>query len=94
METNKQEYYRIKEDIGILNKIARQIDTLSEIINTYGITAFKDMSIVDIKEFLEDRFIKIDNETFERFNTLINNQPSNKQKEEFLKLFADLKKNN
>lgn len=65
MENNKQEYYQLKEDVSILNKLSKQIDTISDILNTYGIG---DMPLQEVKEFLENRYIKIDNEAFNKFN--------------------------
>jgi len=90
MENNKHEYYNLKENISILNKIAKQIDMIYDILNTYGI---KNMPLGKVKDFLEDRYIKIDSETFEKFDNLIidKNQLSNNQKDEFLKMFKDTK---
>lgn len=92
MENSKRKYWNFKEDISILNKIAKQIDTISEILNTYGVD---DMSLREVKDFLEDRFMKIDNETFNKFNDLMaknKNHESNKQKDELLKLLKEVNK--
>ena len=61
---NKQEYYRFKENLAILSNLGKQVDTISDIINTYGIG---DMPLKEVKEFLMNRCIKKDNDTFENF---------------------------
>lgn len=61
---DKQVYYRIKEDFGTLSRIAKQIDTISDILNTYFIG---DMPLREVKSFLEDRFFKIDKDAYDIF---------------------------
>lgn len=68
----------------MLNKIGKQVDTVTDIINTYGIV---DMPLGKVREFLADRFIYIDKIAFERFDSLISNKINHqtKKKNTFVK---------
>ena len=88
METNKQEYYALLENASIMSKLAKQVDTISDILNTYGIN---DMPLGKVRDFLEERYFKINNDTFEKFNGLITNKNSNIHQDEFLKLLKETK---
>lgn len=57
-----QEYYSVKEQFGILRNIAKQIDTIHEIRNTYASIDIDNMSLKDIEEFLCNRYAKIEKE--------------------------------
>ena len=50
---NKQEYYNIREEVGILNNISKMIDDLNDIMETYWQT--KTMTLEDTKKWLYDR---------------------------------------
>ena len=87
---NKREYYDLKENFSIMQNIAKMIDNVSEILETYP--NIKDMSLKDVKEYLMDRYSKFNEDTFNNFNVLMpKNDGSNEQRNEFLKRFDELK---
>ena len=87
---NKQEYYGLKENFSIMQNIAKMIDNVSEILETYP--NIKDISLKDVKEYLMDRYQKFNEETFNKFNDLMSkNDGSNEQRNEFLKRFNEVK---
>ena len=87
---NKREYYNLKENFSIMQNIAKMIDNVSEILETYP--NIKDMSLKDVKEYLMDRYSKFDEDLFNNFNDLMpKNDGSNEQRNEFLKRFDELK---
>ena len=66
MEKTKQEYYSLKEDLSILSNLSKRIWVIDDIISTYNIG---DMPLKDVKDFLEERYLKIDNRAFETFKS-------------------------
>ena len=63
---NKREYYNLKENFSIMQNIAKMVDSISKILETYP--NIKDMSLKDVKEYLMDRYSKFDEDTFNKFN--------------------------
>ena len=87
---NKREYYNLKENFSIMQNIAKMIDNVSEILETYP--NIKDMSLKDVKDYLIDRYQKFNEDTFNNFNDLMSkNDDSNEQQNEFLKRFNEVK---
>ena len=87
---DKREYYNLKETFSIMSHIAKMVDNISEILEMYP--NIKDMSLKDVKEYLMDRYLKFDEETFNKFNELIvNKQNISKQQEELIKLYKENK---
>ena len=85
---DKREYYNLKENFSIMQKIAKMVDNVSEILEMYPNT--KDMPLKDVKEYLMDRYTKFDEDTFNKFNELISKKQNTKQ-EELIKLFKENK---
>lgn len=87
---DKREYYNLKENFSIMQKIAKMVDNVSEILEMYP--NIKDMPLKDVKEHLMDRYTEFDKDTFNKFNDLITNkQNTSKQQEELIKLFKENK---
>lgn len=61
---DKQKYYNIREEIGILNNISKMINDLDDIMEMYWQT--KTMTLEDTKKWLYDRHtafeLKLQNE--------------------------------
>ena len=88
---DKREYYNLKENFSIMQNIAKMVDNVSEILEMYP--NIMDMSLKDVKEYLMDRYSKFDEDILSKFNELIaNKQNTNKQRDEFLKMFNEIKK--
>lgn len=51
---NKREYRNLKENFSIIQNIAKMIDNVSEILETYP--NINNMSLKDVKEYLMDRY--------------------------------------
>ena len=87
---DKREYYNLKENFSIMHNIAKMVDNVSEILEMYP--NIKDMLLKDVKDYLMDRYLKFDEETFNKFNELIaNKQNISKQQEELIKLYKENK---
>ena len=87
---NKREYCNLKENFSIMQNIAKMIDNVSEILETYP--NINNMSLKDVKDYLMDRYQKFNEDTFNNFNDLMSkNVDPNEQQNEFLKRFNEVK---
>jgi len=81
---DKKEYYNLKENFSIMQNIAKMVDNVSEILEIYP--NIVDMSLKDVKNYLIDRYLKFDEDAFNKINELISKKQNIKQ-EEFIKIY-------
>ena len=62
----KREYFDIKEDFGVLQIIAKRIDAIHELLDTYPL--LRDRPVKEVEEFLCERYRVIENRLGEKLN--------------------------
>jgi hypothetical protein len=62
----KREYFDIKEDFGVLQIIAKRIDAIRELLDTYPL--LRDRPVKDVEDFLYERYRDVENRLGEKLN--------------------------